>query len=80
MRWPQDDTEIRQFMEAWDNRCPVMIVPTKFFQVPTSTFEDYGVSTVIWANHNMRASISVMQETTKSIFESKSLNPVEKST
>jgi phosphonopyruvate decarboxylase len=79
MPWPQDDTEIRQFMEAWDNRCPVMIVPTKYFEVPTSNFEDYGVSTVIWANHNMRASINMMQETTKSIFESRSLKTVEKS-
>jgi phosphonopyruvate decarboxylase len=75
----QDDSDIAAFMEAWGNRCPVIIVPTKYYDVPTSTFESYGVSTVIWANHNMRAAINVMQETTKSIFENQSLSTVEKS-
>jgi len=75
----QDDSDIAAFMEAWGNRCPVIIVPTKYYDVPTSTFESYGVSTVIWANHNMRAAIRVMQETTKSIFEDQSLSTVERS-
>jgi phosphoenolpyruvate phosphomutase len=32
---------------------------------------------VIWANHNMRAAVSAMKETSKTIFESQSLTAVE---
>lgn len=75
----KDDSDIREFMEAWGNRdCPVVIVPTKYPDVPVETFQDYGVSMVIWANHNMRASVQAMQNTTQNIFETKSLVDSEK--
>lgn len=65
-------------MENWSNQCPVIIVPNENYTVPTTTYEGYGVSTVIWANHNMRASINVMQEATRTIFETQSLASIEK--
>ena len=40
-------------------------------------FRDIGVNNIIWANHNMRACITTIEETTKSIFESESINNVE---
>jgi len=57
---------------------PVIIVPTKYYKTPTKLFEDMGVSMVIWANHNLRASISAMQQTSKTIFNDRSLVNVEK--
>ena len=57
-----DRSEIESFMGAWGNKAPVVIVPTKYYTTPTDTFRDWGVSTVIWANHNMRAAVHAMQE------------------
>merc|ERR1711934_707588 len=75
----KDDSDIREFMEAWGDRLPVVIVPTKYPDVPVQTFQDYGVSMVIWANHNMRASISAMQKVTEAIYSTESLASVETS-
>ena len=55
----------------------MIIVPTKYYKTPTPHFHDIGVSTIIWANHNMRAAISAMQATTKRIYEDQSLVNVE---
>lgn len=70
-------SEIKAFMDAWDNRHPVIIVPTKYYSTPTSYFEDWGVNLVIWANHNVRAAITAMEETTKRIYEDQSLMNIE---
>eukprot|EP01135_Chromosphaera_perkinsii_P010634 Nk52_evm34s2192 gene=Nk52_evmTU34s2192 len=72
-----DPSDIEAFMGAWDNRAPVIIVPTKYYTVPTQHFKDIGVSTIIWANHNMRACVSALQQTSKDIFERQSLTGVE---
>ena len=55
-----------------------MIVPTKYYTVPTDQFRDWGVSLVIWANHNMRAAIAAMQDVTQQIYKDQSLVNVEK--
>ncbi|MFJ5767809.1 phosphoenolpyruvate mutase [Lysinibacillus sp. NPDC093210] len=70
-------SEIQAFMEAWDNRHPIIIVPTKYYSTPTEHFNEWGVSTVIWANHNVRSAITAMEHTTKQIFEDQSLMNVE---
>lgn len=72
-----DHAEIEAFCKEWKGRHPVVIVPTKYYTTPTDTFRDWNVSTVIWANHNMRACISAMQDTTKQIFQDQSLVNVE---
>jgi phosphoenolpyruvate phosphomutase len=72
-----DPSDIEVFMKEWKNRAPVVIVPTKYYKTPTQKFRDLGISTVIWANHNMRAAVSAMQHTTKTIFEQQSLVEVE---
>jgi len=71
-----DASEILDFMERWDG-CPVVIVPTKYFDTPTEAFEAAGISMVIWANHLMRASITAMQGTAASIRWRRSLVDVE---
>ena len=72
-----DDSDIVDFMKRWDGRKPIVIVPTKYYKTPTDKFRDLGISLVIWANHNVRASISAMQETTQEIYEKQSLETVE---
>jgi len=56
--------EIFAFLDAWGNRAPVVLVPTKYWRTPTAEFRSRHVSVVIWANHVLRASISAMQATT----------------
>jgi len=74
----KDHKEIESFIHAWGNRLPVVLVPTKYYTTPTQTFRDWKVSTVIWANHNLRSAVSAMKATSKEIFESQSLVNVEK--
>jgi len=73
-----DPSEIEAFMKEWNRRHPVIIVPTKYYTTPTSSFQDWGVSMVIWANHNMRASIRAMQDTCSKILKDQSLVNIEK--
>lgn len=56
-----DADEILAFVRAWQNRLPVVIVPTKYYRTPVAAYREVGISTVIWANHNMRAAISAMR-------------------
>ncbi|MEC1373318.1 phosphoenolpyruvate mutase [Heyndrickxia oleronia] len=72
-----DSLEIESFMKEWGNRLPVVIVPTKYYSVPTERFREMGISLVIWANHNLRASIRAMEETSRQIYSDESLINVE---
>ena len=69
--------EIFEFCERWAGRSPVVIVPTMYHATPTDLFRQAGVSTVIWANHLLRASMTAMRETARRIHEDQSLNEVE---
>ena len=69
--------EILGFMAAWGDRAPVVIVPTMYYATPTDRFRGAGVSTVIWANHNLRAAITAMRATSRRIMEEEALVGVE---
>ena len=69
--------DIEDFMKQWDNRCPIIIVPTKYYQTPTDDFRNLRISLVIWANHNMRTAIKSMELLSKDIYENQSLINVE---
>jgi len=69
--------DIFDFMEVWKDTCPVVIVPTMYYNTPTEEFQKYGVSLVIWANHLLRSSIKAMQQTAKQINDDQSLISVE---
>lgn len=72
-----DSSDIDDFMKAWGKRCPVIIVPTKYYSVPTEHFRKAGISAIIWANHNIRTAIKGMQETSARIFAEQTLINVE---
>jgi phosphoenolpyruvate phosphomutase len=73
----KDPKEIEQFVKAWNNQGPVVIVPTNYYRTPTKTFEKWGISAVIWANHNLRTSVKAMQAVSKQIYDEQSLLNVE---
>ncbi|MGY3538099.1 phosphoenolpyruvate phosphomutase [Bradyrhizobium sp. USDA 4515] len=60
--------EILAFMRAWQNRLPVVIVPTKYYRTPVSAYREAHISTVIWANHSVRAAIAAMRQVCDRIF------------
>ena len=72
-----DADEILEFAQQWRNKKPVLIVPTKYYRTPTAQFRDAGISTIIWANHNMRASVSAMRDVCSQILEEESLVNIE---
>jgi len=73
-----DGEEILSFCRQWNNACPVVIVPTKYYTTKTDAFRDVGVSTVIWANHSLRASIAAMRDVTQKIRLNNSVANIEK--
>jgi len=73
----QDGEEILAFLDEWAGRCPVVIVPTTYYATPTEDFRKHGASVVIWANHNLRASIAAMRETSRRIMRDENLLGVE---
>ncbi len=69
--------EIIAFLDAWANRAPVVLVPTKYWRTPTAEYRARGVSVVVWANHLLRAAISAMQATARRLHTDQSLIDVE---
>jgi phosphoenolpyruvate phosphomutase len=70
--------EIIEFAKRWDHRRPLVIVPTKYYNHPTSDYTANGISSVIWANHSLRASITAMQSVTRQIMSDHSVGAIEK--
>ena len=69
--------EILAFKREWGDRCPVVIVPTKYYSTPTDVFRQHEISLVIWANHMLRAAIATMQSSARILKEQENLLSIE---
>ncbi|MBC7837513.1 MAG: phosphoenolpyruvate mutase [Nitrospiraceae bacterium] len=69
--------EILAFKQEWGNRCPIVIVPTKYYATPTDVFRQHGISMVIWANHMLRTAVAAMQKTARTLKEDEQLLSIE---
>ncbi len=69
--------EILGFKREWGARCPVVIVPTKYYATPTDVFRQYGFSLVIWANHLLRSAVTAMQNTARIVKANEHLLSIE---
>jgi len=69
--------EVLTFAKEWASRCPLVIVPTKYYSTPTDVFRKANINLVIWANHMIRAAIVAMENVSKQIYEQESLANVE---
>lgn len=74
-----DASEVFEFLKEWDNRAPVVLVPTKYYTTPTEEFERRKVSLIIWANHLFRGAIQKMQQVAQQIYTDRNLLGVEDS-
>ncbi|MBY6241506.1 phosphoenolpyruvate mutase [Methylosinus sp. Sm6] len=72
-----DADEILTFARNWQNRLPVVIVPTKYYKTPVAAYRASGISTVIWANHNMRAAVAGMTEVCRRILSEDGIAGIE---
>jgi len=73
-----DPNEILAFAKVWNRRSPLVIVPTTYAAVtPTDVFREAGVTTVIWANHTMRAAVSAMQRVARQVYENQGVSEIE---
>jgi phosphoenolpyruvate phosphomutase len=71
--------DVLAFKAAWDNRLPVVVVPTKYYATPTHVLADAGFSLCIWANHMVRAAALAMQRVARQIKADGNLHAVEAS-
>ncbi len=69
--------EILSFKQEWGNRCPVIIVPTKYYATPTDVFRQHRFSMVIWANHMLRTAVTAMQKTARTLKDDEHLLSIE---
>ncbi len=69
--------EILAFNREWAGRCPVLIIPTKYYSTPMDVFRQQGISMAIWANHLLRAAIATMQSTARALREQGNLLSLE---
>ncbi|MDJ0733357.1 MAG: phosphoenolpyruvate mutase [Nostocaceae cyanobacterium] len=69
--------QILSFAKEWANRCPLVIVPTKYYSTPTDVFRQAGISLVIWANQMIRAAVASMQAIAHEVQTSETLINIE---
>jgi phosphoenolpyruvate phosphomutase len=69
--------QILAFATEWANRCPLVIVPTKYYSTPTEVFQKAKISLIIWANHLIRSAVASMQAVASEIARSQTLVNVE---
>ncbi|MEW1724328.1 isocitrate lyase/phosphoenolpyruvate mutase family protein [Streptomyces sp. NPDC093109] len=60
--------QVVDFLNRWEGRLPVVIVPTTYPNWHADVMAAAGVSVVIYANHGLRATITGLRETFASIL------------
>ena len=69
--------EVLAFAKRWENRLPLVIVPTKYYSTPTEVFRMAGISMVIWANHMLRGAVAAMRGIAQKIQTTQTITDVE---
>lgn len=61
------NNEVLEFLDRWERRLPVVVVPTTYPDWHVDAVEKAGVSVIIYANQGLRATISTLRTTFDSI-------------
>ncbi|KOU42094.1 isocitrate lyase/phosphoenolpyruvate mutase family protein [Streptomyces sp. NPDC060334] len=61
--------QVLEFLAHWDDRLPVVVVPTTYPDWHADDARAAGVSAVIYANQGLRATITSLRSTYRSIYE-----------
>ncbi|MEU6275761.1 isocitrate lyase/phosphoenolpyruvate mutase family protein [Streptomyces populi] len=65
----KDEREVVEFLDGWDGRRPVVIVPTTYPQWSAAEATKHGVSVVIYANQGLRATVQALRDTFRTIYD-----------
>ncbi len=68
---------IFEFIDRWDFRKPLVVVPTTYYSVTVDELAAAGVKMVIYANQGLRASIAAVSRTFEEILSAGTSAPVE---
>ncbi|NJQ05633.1 isocitrate lyase/phosphoenolpyruvate mutase family protein [Streptomyces lonarensis] len=71
--------QVLGFLDGWDFRVPVVIVPTTYPDWHIDEIKQAGVSVVIYANQGLRATVSALRATYRSVYETGDSTAVENS-
>jgi phosphoenolpyruvate phosphomutase len=74
----KDSAEIMAFMKQWNNRVPVVIVPTKYPTEPIDKFVQAGVTNFIFANHSLRTVVTALQRNLRILHDTRDLMSIER--
>jgi len=69
--------EVLAFARRWQDRAPLVIVPTRYYSTSADTYRKADISVAIWANHLLRAAITAMQRAAGEIHDAESLANIE---
>lgn len=72
-----DAEEILIFARHWSGRSPLVIVPTTYCHTSTEVFRTAGISSIIWANHNLRSAVTAMREVCRTVNQQRSVSGIE---
>lgn len=61
--------QVMEFLRGWNNRLPVVVVPTTYPDWHVDTAARDGVSAIIYANQGLRATVTALRQTFRSICE-----------
>ena len=69
--------EIVAFIKRFDQRRPIVVVPTNYPMVSLKELEELKVKMVIYANHGLRAAVKAMEEVFEEIKKTGRLDTIE---
>jgi phosphoenolpyruvate phosphomutase len=69
--------EVIEFLDGWEGRAPVVVVPTTYFSWHLDDAAKAGVSMVIYANQALRAAVSSMTQALRQVYAAGSSDPIE---
>lgn len=69
--------EVLAFAVEWDNHIPLVISPTTYYSTPLNVFRQASISVMIWANHNIRAAMTMMQRICRELQQRNNISQVE---
>jgi phosphoenolpyruvate phosphomutase len=69
--------EIVEFIKRFDQRKPIVVVPTNYPMITLTELEELKVKMVIYANHGLRAAVKAMEEVFEEIKRAGRLDTIE---
>ncbi len=77
----KESKEVLEFLKIYnefENRKPIIVVPTTYYSIKESELKNYGVNIVIYANHLIRSAYPAMVETAETILKNGRSKEIEK--